>query len=55
MSQQHLVYHINENHSQPDGVLCVFDKNCPKFDDLIKVQEHIFREHINLVPYVFQI
>lgn len=50
MSQQHLVYHINENHSLPDGVLCVFDNSCPTFDDLIQVQEHIFRDHINLIP-----
>ncbi|XP_031630017.1 zinc finger protein 761-like [Contarinia nasturtii] len=50
MSQQHLIYHINESHTLADGVLCIFDENCPPFDDLVKVQEHIFHEHVDLIP-----
>lgn len=50
ISQQHLVYHINESHSLADGFLCVFGENCPPFDDLVKVQEHIFHEHVDSIP-----
>lgn len=50
ISQQHLIYHINESHSQGNEVLCVFDENCPPFEDLVKVQEHIFHEHSDLIP-----
>lgn len=53
ISQQHLIYHINESHSQGDEVLCVFDENCPPFEDLVKVQEHIFHEHSDLIPWVW--
>lgn len=50
MSQQHLIYHIHECHTLENGVLCVFDENCPPFDDLVLVQEHMFQEHVDSIP-----
>lgn len=50
MSQQHLVYHINEKHSLAGGFSCIFDENCSTFEDLVKTQEHIFQEHADLIP-----
>lgn len=52
ISQQHLVYHVKERHSLDEGFMCIFDENCPMLDDLITVQEHIFHQHLDLIPYV---
>lgn len=50
ISQQHLVYHVKEHHSLNEGFSCIFDENCPVLDDLITAQEHIFHQHLDLIP-----
>lgn len=50
MSQQHMIYHINDCHNLGKAVLCIFDENCPPFDDLVAVQEHMFQEHVDFIP-----
>lgn len=50
ISQQHLVYHAKERHSIDDRFLCIFDENCSTMDDLTSVQQHIFNQHIDLIP-----
>lgn len=46
------MYHINESHSIKggQGVLCIFDVNCPPLADLIVMQEHMFQDHMDSIP-----
>lgn len=50
ISQQHMIYHIHEMHTVSNGVLCIFDESCQIFCDLVAVQEHIFSDHVDLIP-----